>query len=108
MNLRWMYVIKKRTREKIQLLRKRNKITQEKLADMIKIDPKNVSKIENGINYPNPDTLSSIACALNIDIYELFVFKKQLPIDAMRDEIINSLDDTDMVIYLYELLKCKL
>ena len=42
--------------KKIQLLRKQKKMTQEKFAELIGIDPKNVSKIENGNNYPAAET----------------------------------------------------
>ena len=50
--------------QKIQMLRKKRRLTQEQFAELIGIDPKNVSKIENGNNYPSAETLTSIAKAL--------------------------------------------
>lgn len=91
--------------QKIQGLRKKQRLTQEKFAELIGIDPKNVSKIENGNNYPSSETLTSIAAALNVDIYELFVFKSEISYDDMRKEIIGSLDDKKTILYLYEMLK---
>ena len=91
--------------QKIQLLRKRRRLTQEQFAELIGIDPKNVSKIENGNNYPSADTLTSIASALEVDIYELFVFKEELPYEVMKDTIMKALDSDKAVMYLYQMLK---
>ena len=97
--------LKKQLGQKIQELRKKKKLTQEKFAEMVGIDPKNVSKIENGNNYPTAETLTSIAKALNINIYELFVFKDEISYPEMREEIIKSLDDKKIILYLYNTLK---
>lgn len=91
--------------KKIQLLRKQKKMTQEKFAELIGIDPKNVSKIENGNNYPAPETIVSIAKALGVDVYELFVFENEIAYDAMKQEIINSLNDKKNILYLYRILR---
>lgn len=91
--------------QKIQALRKKRRLTQESFAEMIGIDPKNVSKIENGNNYPSPETLSAIAEALGVEVYELFVFKKELSFEDMKRNIINSLEDEKKVFYLYQMLK---
>ena len=100
--------LKKQLGQKIQDLRKSKKLTQEKFSELIGIDPKNVSKIENGINYPSAETLTSIANALNVDIYELFVFKDDIPYELMRQELIKSLENDKTVLYLYRVLKeCK-
>ncbi len=91
--------------QKIQLLRKKRRLTQEQFAEMIGIDPKNVSKIEIGANYPSPETLTSIAKALEVDIYELFVFKQELSPDAMRTEITRAIENDKTAFYLFQMLK---
>ena len=70
--------------QRIQKLRKDKKITQEQLAEMVGIDPKNISRIEKGNNYPTAENLTSIAKALHVDIYELFVFNS-IPLEQMKD-----------------------
>lgn len=97
--------LKSQLGQKIQTLRKKRRLTQEKFAELIGIDPKNVSKIENGNNYPSSETLTSIAKALGVEIYELFVFKEEIPYSLMRQEIIQSLEDEKKVLYLYQMLK---
>lgn len=97
-------LLKKQVGQKIQLLRKKLKLTQEQFSELIGIDPKNISKIENGNNYPSAETLTSIANALGVNIYELFVFKKEIPYAKMKQEIINALEDKKTVLYLYQML----
>jgi transcriptional regulator with XRE-family HTH domain len=90
--------------QRIQKLRKDKKITQEQLAEMVGIDPKNISRIEKGNNYPSAENLTSIAKALNVDIYELFVFNS-IPLEQMKEEIINSLNSEKNILHLYQYLK---
>ena len=91
--------------QKIQTLRKKRRLTQEQFAELIGIDPKNVSKIENGNNYPSSETLTSIAKALDVEIYELFVFKQELSYEEMKAAILKALDNEKDVLYLYQMLK---
>jgi transcriptional regulator with XRE-family HTH domain len=98
-------LLKKELGKKIKNIRKSKNITQERLAEIIGIDPKNVSRIENGNSYPSADTLTAIANALNVEIYELFIFKDNIPIAKMKNEIIDALDDDKTVLSLYKELK---
>lgn len=97
--------LKNQLGQKIQTLRKKRRLTQEKFAELIGIDPKNVSKIENGNNYPSSETLTSIAKALGVEIYELFVFRHELSYMEMKKEIEDALVDEKTVLYLYQMLK---
>ena len=90
--------------QRIQKLRKDKKITQEQLAEMVGIDPKNISRIEKGNNYPTAENLTSIAKALHVDIYELFLFNS-IPLEQMKEEIINSLNSEKNILHLYQCLK---
>ena len=47
--------------EKIRLLRTKNKMTQEQLADRLGISYQSVSRWENGITYPDIEILPAIA-----------------------------------------------
>ena len=88
----------------IQKLRKERKITQEQLAEFVGIDPKNISRIEKGNNYPTSENLTLIAQALGVEIYELFVFN-EIPLTQMRQEILNALNDEKNILHLYKCLK---
>lgn len=64
--------IKKELGEKVKRLRKRRGLTQEQLAELIEISPRNLSNIEQGITFAKAETLEKIIKALNISTQELF------------------------------------
>jgi transcriptional regulator with XRE-family HTH domain len=59
---------------RIKELRKMRAMSQEKLADIVDLDPKYVSFIECGRNAPSLETMESIARALEVEIKDLFEF----------------------------------
>ena len=81
---------------KIASLRRERGMTQEQLAELIGIEPNNVSKIEIGKNYPTPENLAKIALALNIEIHELFMFDNgPKPIEEIKTFVINEVQNND-------------
>ena len=64
--------IKKTFGEKIKRLRKAKNLTQEQLAEMINIAPKNLSKIEVGTCFVSAETLENLVIALDTTTEELF------------------------------------
>lgn len=61
----------------LKQIRKSKNITQETLAEMIGIHPRQVSKIETGEHFPNSTTLENICVTLSISPRELFNFNLQ-------------------------------
>ena len=59
---------------RIKEFRERQKMTQDKLAEMVGIDPKHLSRIENGRNYPSIETLEKIVNSLNVTFEDIFNF----------------------------------
>ena len=66
--------------EKIQLLRKRESLTQEELAEILHVSRAAVSKWESGRGYPNIDSLKQIASFFHITIDELLSSEEVLTI----------------------------
>src|SRR5574344_2726096 len=66
--------IKKMMGKRIQELRKSQGLTQEKLAEMIDIEPASLSNIENGKYYPTAENLNKILDGLKTTPNELFAF----------------------------------
>ena len=72
--------------EKLQYLRKENKLSQEQLADMLDVTRQSVSKWESGTTYPEMDKLITMCkifkCSLddltNDEITEINVEKKNV------------------------------
>ncbi len=61
--------------KRIRDIREAKHIKQVELANMIEIEPTNLSKIEKGAHFPKDETLNKILKALNIDIKDLFYFE---------------------------------
>lgn len=61
--------------KRIKELRESKNIKQVTLADMIDIEPTNLSKIEKGVHLPKEETINKILLALDTDISNLFYFE---------------------------------
>ncbi|MDE6139225.1 MAG: helix-turn-helix domain-containing protein [Candidatus Gastranaerophilales bacterium] len=68
--------------------RENRKLTQDKLAEMVGIDPKHLSRIENGRNYPSLETLEKILDSLDVSYEEIFNFK----LLVSKDELIKKIN----------------
>ena len=64
--------VKKEFGEKLKRIRKNKNLTQEQLAEMIDIDPRNLSRIEVGLSFVKAETLEKILDALDITTEQLF------------------------------------
>ena len=84
--------LKKQLGKNIQKYRKLNKITQEKLAEIIGVEINSISSIETGKYFPSPENLVKISNALNTSISNLFYFKEDCTCDDYIEEI-NNLED---------------
>ena len=104
-----MYQIKKLLGAKIKSLRNEKGITQEYFAEKIGISPRSVSFIENGKNYPTPETLDAICEMLEIEPYKLFLFPiEKTPVEIRRILINKINEDDDFALFLYNCAKQQL
>ena len=97
--------------EKLQKLRKENKLSQEQLADMLDVTRQSVSKWESGMTYPEMDKLISMCkifkCSLddltNDDIKEIKVDSKK----GFNDYINYFLNFIDQIIDMFRAMTFK-
>ena len=75
--------------QRIREIRESKNIKQNKLAEMINIEPTNLSKIENGAHFPKDETLQKIANALECEKSELFNFRHI----QTREDLISCLNE---------------
>lgn len=57
--------------KRIRILRKRMRLTQSQLAELVDLSEDSIGKIERGVNAPTTDTLLKIAAGLKITLSEL-------------------------------------
>ena len=69
-----MTYLKQAFGQNLRLLRKARGLTQEKLAELVNLNQRQLTRIENGTSFVSSDVLEKLVIALNIEIKELFDF----------------------------------
>lgn len=69
-----MTYLKQAFGQNLRLLRKARGLTQEKLAELVNLNQRQLTRIENGTSFVSSDVLEKLVMALNIEIKELFDF----------------------------------
>ncbi len=84
--------MKKELGSKIKEWRKRrNNMTQEKLADIADLSVDAISMIERGINFPTSATVEKLSKALGIPKHEFYITASDLQAKDNKQEMINSI-----------------
>ena len=65
---------KKLLGSRLKELRKRKGLTQEKLAELVELEPASICNIENGYNYPSLQNLEKIVTTLEVTFSDIFNF----------------------------------
>lgn len=100
-----MYDIRQLLGKRIRELRKRRGLTQEKLAEVIGIEPRNLLKIENAQTFPRVQTIQKLMMILECTPNELFTFEHLINIDSMRAKVIERIKtDDELVKLIYKII----
>ncbi len=83
--------IKKLLGKQIQEIRKKKKLTQEQVAELVGLETSSISNIENGKYFPTAENLEKIIKILNIKPSEIFNFEYLAPKDELIDEMYNAM-----------------
>ena len=108
-NIKEVIMDNKQFGEKLKLARKAKGFTQEVLAEKADIDPKHLSRIENGKFFPTFITLNRLLDALDLSLSEIGLTMEKLDINAnplyiKSLQILNSAeDDIQLEFYLESL-----
>ena len=91
---------------RIKELRKKKGYTQDSLSEIVGVDPKHLSRIECGSNFPSLELLSKISNALDIEPSILFCISHLKDKRALIEDINNILEkeDIDNIRSFYKIL----
>ncbi len=84
---------------RIKELRKKAGLTQAKLAELVSVDAKHQSCIENGKNFPSADLIEKYAKAFGIESSELLILshnKKRNTLIKEITELLKSATDEEV------------
>ena len=92
--------IKKQIGKKIQNIRKAKGFTQEKLAELIGIEPPSLSYIETGKFSPSMETVQKLSKVLNVDIWEFF-YVENYSNEEMIVEINEAMKNNEKLVKIF-------
>lgn len=84
--------IKKQFGNNVQRYRKLKKLTQEKLAELVGLDPTSISSIETGKFFPTIDNVKKISEALDINLETLFHFEDEFEEQKIYNEVVSIVE----------------
>ena len=91
--------------KRIKELRKERSLTQEKLAELIGIDTRNLIKIENGETFPRVNTLEKLIEVFDITPDEILRTEHLKDTEILKNKIIDKLNsDEKLVRMIYKML----
>lgn len=91
--------------KRLREIRKRRGINQEKLAELIDVDPTTISNIENGKNYPSMINLENIIKVLGVTFTEVFDFEHKNSNENLINQINNVLkNNPDKIEDFYKII----
>lgn len=95
--------------KRIKELRNKKGLTQEKLAEMVDIGERNLSKIECGAHFVTADTLSKILSALDVEARELFDYEHHKSKETLKKELLDGINndalDIELLYKIYKSIK---
>lgn len=92
--------------KRLRELRLRKGLSQEKLAELAKIEPTSLSNIENGRNYPSFGTLENIMKELDTDFATVFEFSQHGEhIDLVKEINVMLEDNPEKLKDAYKIIK---
>ena len=95
--------IKKLIGKRIQEIRKYRKLTQEQIAEFVRIETTSISNIENGKYYPTAENLDKILSVLNVKPGELFEFEHHASQDELLDEMYTAMkSNKELTVLMYK------
>lgn len=92
-------MFKQKFAENLKRIRKSRKLTQEQLAEIVGVDFRYISFIENARSFPSCELIEKLSEALNVDYSDLFSFDENLSrqqYEMQLLEIVKLLDDKSL------------
>ena len=76
---------------RIREVRKLRGLSQERLAEKVGVEPKQISRIEGGKSAPSLDTLEAIAKNLQVEMKDLLDFQHLVAEERIEDQAVRLL-----------------
>lgn len=84
-------MFKEKFANNLKTFRKLRKLTQEQLAEMVGVDFRYISLLENAKSFPSCELIERLTDALEISYTDLFLFEEELSREQLQKQCINML-----------------
>jgi len=93
----------------IRKYRKLNNLSQEKLAELVDLNPRQIVRLENGESFPSAESMEKIAKSLNVGVYDLFYNDNCNDVEYVKSYIRENIDKLplDRLKLIYDIVKNK-
>lgn len=100
-------MFKQKFAKNLKALRKLRKLTQEQLAEIVGVDFRYISLIENAKSFPSCELIEKLSSALKVDYSDLFSFDENMDREVLEQNCINLLKtlDTKSLKTIYNIAK---
>lgn len=86
-----MQTVKELLGMRVREVRKLRQLSQERLAEKVGVDPKQISRIEGGKSAPSLETLESLARSLQVEMKDLLDFQHLIDEERIEDQALKLL-----------------
>lgn len=99
--------LSKQVGKRIRQIRELKGIKQCDLAEELNMEPSNLTRIENGYQFPKEKNLVKIAKALKVEVKDIFEFQDEMKKDQIARKIVEMFDvlSENEMIFLYNFIK---
>ena len=88
-------MLKEQFARNLKIIRKSRKLTQEQLAELVDVDFRFISFLENAKSFPSCDLIEKLTKALNVTFAELFVYEQNLSREDIKKQLIDTIERLD-------------
>lgn len=84
-------MLKQKFADNLRKLRKSRNLTQEKLAELVDVDFRYISFIENARNFPSAELIEKLAKALEVDYSTMFTFEEDITRKELEANLLKTI-----------------
>lgn len=88
-------MLKEQFAKNLKTIRKSRKLTQEQLAEIVNVDFRYISFLENAKSFPSCDLIEKLSKALNVNYTDLFMNEENISREQIKKQLIETIELLD-------------
>lgn len=88
-------MLKEQFAKNLKIIRKSRKLTQEQLAEIVNVDFRYISFLENAKSFPSCDLIEKLSKALNVNYTDLFMNEENMSREQIKKQLLETIELLD-------------